>query len=200
MSSQQPRTEESGTQLKILIAAARLFRLHGYDATTLRGIASECGLKAGSIYYHFASKDEILATVLEFGLSELLRRVRAGLDQLPPETTPLERIKNAVRIHLESMLEFGDFTATNVRLFSQAPATVQERGLAARRVYEDYWKQLFTAAQEAGQIREGIDLSIARLFLSGGMSWTLEWYQPGGLNARELADQYTEMLLHGIAT
>lgn len=199
MPVQTPQVEESGTQLKILVAAAHLFRKHGYEATTLRGIAAECGLKAGSIYYHFASKDEILAKVLEFGLSELLRRVRAGLDKLPAEATPMDRIRAAVRIHLESMLEFGDFTATNVRLFSQAPAAVQERGLAARRVYEDFWKQLFAEAQEAGLIRTGIDLSIARLFLSGGMSWTLEWYQPGGLNASELADQYTEMLLHGIA-
>ncbi len=190
-------SEESGTQLRILQAAAHLFRFKGYEATTLRGIAAECGLKAGSIYYHFSSKDEILAEVLDFGIQQLLQNVRSAVEDAGDQA-PQARIRQAIRTHLKCSLEFGDFTATNIRVYSQAPREIQERALVARRRYEDYWKGLFTAAQEAGEIRPDIDLSIARLFLFGGMSWTLEWYRPGGASATQLADAFADMLFHGM--
>src|SRR4051812_44361199 len=52
----------------ILHAAARLFRRQGYSATTLRQIAAMAEIKAGSIYYYFDSKEQILDEVLHLGL------------------------------------------------------------------------------------------------------------------------------------
>ena len=54
-----PVEVDSATRERILLEAARLFRHHGYAATTLREVADASGIKAGSIYYHFGSKDEI---------------------------------------------------------------------------------------------------------------------------------------------
>ena len=48
------------TRDQILAEAARLFRHQGYATTTLRTIADAADIKAGSIYYHFRGKDEIL--------------------------------------------------------------------------------------------------------------------------------------------
>ncbi|MEP4861455.1 MAG: helix-turn-helix domain-containing protein, partial [Alphaproteobacteria bacterium] len=45
----------------VLDIAARLFREQGYGSVSLRKIADAAGIKAGSIYYHFGSKDEIVA-------------------------------------------------------------------------------------------------------------------------------------------
>lgn len=190
-------SEESGTHLRILQAAAHLFRFKGYEATTLRGIAAQCGLKAGSIYYHFSSKDEILAEVLDFGIQELRRSVGEAVEQ-GEDQSPLGRIRAAIRTHLVRSLEYGDFTATNIRVFSQAPKEIQEQALIERRRYEDFWKDLFRVAQESGDILPDVDLSIARLFLFGGMSWALEWYRVGGASATQLADQFSELLFHGM--
>jgi AcrR family transcriptional regulator len=46
-------------------AAAGLFSEHGYAATTTRGIAMAVGIKQASLYYHFATKEDILAGLLE---------------------------------------------------------------------------------------------------------------------------------------
>ena len=56
-------------------AAARLFRHEGYYATTMRDIAQESGIEAGSIYYHFRSKDQILSEVLDIGVRRLHEKV-----------------------------------------------------------------------------------------------------------------------------
>jgi AcrR family transcriptional regulator len=49
---------------QILDAAAQMFSEHGYKATSTREIAEAVGVKQSSLYYHFANKQEILATLL----------------------------------------------------------------------------------------------------------------------------------------
>src|SRR3954464_11698845 len=63
----------------ILRAAAALFRHQGYSGTTLRQIASLAKTKAGSIYYHFDSKEEILKEVLERGLQHVVESVKTAV-------------------------------------------------------------------------------------------------------------------------
>ena len=46
----------------LLEAAARRFLRDGFAAASMRDIAAEAGMKAGSIYYHFPSKAELLVT------------------------------------------------------------------------------------------------------------------------------------------
>ena len=44
--------------------AARLFRLKGYKATSMRDIAQEVGMEAASLYNHISNKQEILAELM----------------------------------------------------------------------------------------------------------------------------------------
>jgi len=53
-------TERSGTRERILDIALELFSTQGYDKTSLREIAQRLGFSKAAIYYHFASKEEIL--------------------------------------------------------------------------------------------------------------------------------------------
>src|SRR5215475_11251418 len=63
-----PASKSEKSRDSILIAAARLFRRQGYSATTLRQIAAMAKIKAGSVYYYFDSKEQILDEVLHLGL------------------------------------------------------------------------------------------------------------------------------------
>jgi AcrR family transcriptional regulator len=49
---------------EILDAAAQLFSEQGYAATSTRAIALSVGIKQASLYYHFSSKEQILAELL----------------------------------------------------------------------------------------------------------------------------------------
>jgi len=48
------------TRSLIVATALRLSRERGYDATTMRAIASEAGVSVGNAYYYFASKDQLI--------------------------------------------------------------------------------------------------------------------------------------------
>ncbi|HUQ63908.1 MAG TPA: TetR family transcriptional regulator, partial [Acidimicrobiales bacterium] len=48
------------TRSAIIDAALRLFREKGYDATTMRAIATEAGVSVGNAYYYFDSKEQLI--------------------------------------------------------------------------------------------------------------------------------------------
>jgi AcrR family transcriptional regulator len=48
-------TKGEQTRRVIAEAALRLFREHGYEATTMRAIATEAGVATGNAYYYFGS-------------------------------------------------------------------------------------------------------------------------------------------------
>lgn len=71
----------------VLDIAARLFREQGYGSVSLRKIAEAAGIKAGSIYYHFGSKDEIVAAVLDAGIRVVHASMRDAITDLRPIPT-----------------------------------------------------------------------------------------------------------------
>src|SRR3954452_22118022 len=71
------------TRDRVERAALALFVARGYTATSLREIAQSVGVSVPALYYHFASKDELLRSVTE----PLLRagdRFIEQLRRLPP--------------------------------------------------------------------------------------------------------------------
>jgi TetR/AcrR family transcriptional regulator, cholesterol catabolism regulator len=71
-SSPADSTKGDRTRRRLLDAAAAKLAQVGPAGVSLAGIAATAGLKTGSIYFHFASKDELIATVLAEGLRQTL--------------------------------------------------------------------------------------------------------------------------------
>jgi AcrR family transcriptional regulator len=53
-------TKAARTRSAIIDAALRLFREKGYDATTMRAVATEAGVSVGNAYYYFESKEQLI--------------------------------------------------------------------------------------------------------------------------------------------
>src|SRR5437764_10989471 len=53
------------TRARIQDVALELFTEHGYEKTSLRGIAGRLGVTKAALYYHFKSKEEIVQTLIE---------------------------------------------------------------------------------------------------------------------------------------
>ena len=186
------------TRDQILLEAARLFRHQGYAATTLRQIADAAGIKAGSIYYHFGSKDEILGVVLDKGIEVVNDAVQSRVAALPTTATHRERVAAAVEGHLYGLLQHGDFTSANIRLYGQIPLAVKNRHRIVRRAYADYWDTLLQQAMASGELRADSNLAVIRLFLIGALNWTVEWYNPQRGSFKSFAAQISTIVFDGI--
>lgn len=191
-------TGPEGTRELILAGAAKLFRQQGYAATTLRQIAQAAGIKAGSIYYHFGSKDEILGVVLDEGIRAVDVAVRDRLSRLAPDASHRERVAAAIAGHLHGLLQRGDFTSANIRIYGQIPAPLKARHRVLRQAYARFWDELLLRARESGELRGDVSLAMLRLFLIGALNWTVEWYNPRRGGFDEFARDVTEVVFDGI--
>src|SRR5258708_35037112 len=97
-------TKADKTRARLIEVTKRLSQEHGSDRITLRSIAASARMKAGSIYYHFNSKDEIIRTVLESGVGGARKAVLQAIDEAGGASTPLPGCVGAPGGHLESTI------------------------------------------------------------------------------------------------
>ena len=176
--------------------AAQRFLEDGYVETSVRSIADAMGIKAGSIYYHFDSKDDILAEVLDTGIALIAQSVAAAVDSVED---PRARLVAAIHAHLQALFEHGAYTACHVRVFHQAPDPVKRQSTVARDRYEAMWSYLLTEAGQAGVLRSDVDLGLARLFLLGALNTTVDWFTDGAQSPDQIADMFSSLFLNGAA-
>ncbi|PYC77194.1 TetR family transcriptional regulator [Streptomyces tateyamensis] len=131
-SSATPTTSASprgaAARAQVLAAAAELFTRDGYAATTTRAVAERAGLRQGTLYHHFAAKEDILATLLEATVAPSLAYARRLLE--PAEPVPGARLWALVRFDTELLL--GGLS--NVGALYQLPEVRGERFAEFRQV------------------------------------------------------------------
>jgi len=199
MSKAKPKNKDiNAARVRILDAAAQLYREQGYAAVSTRAIAGAAGMKAGSLYYHFASKDQIVAEILKLGIMVVHDEVACELAKLPDNATAREMVGAGIRGHLRALLQYRDYTSANVRIFGQVPDEIQKSNMSARKKYEELWDGLLAKLQERGELRAQMNIASFRLLLIGALNATLEWFDPKKGEYLMLADNYTEVLLNGI--
>lgn len=177
---------------ELIRVSARLFRERGYDGTTIRDIADAVGMRSGSPFYHFKSKQEILAAVMEEGLVAGL----AGTEDIvASDLAPRAKFRALVRIHLETVLADGhDFIPVLLYDWRALGPELQEQIIALKDRYDDLWQRTVGELKEAGLIKT--DSKVARLLLLGAINYSVQWYKPGkGLSLDRLADEAVAMFL-----
>ena len=91
------KSQKEATRQRVLDAARDLFETKGFDATTVREIASLASVSVGSVFTTFSSKSDILSQVM----ADRLDALYAELDRLVPHlrgTTP-DRLQSIFAIH-----------------------------------------------------------------------------------------------------
>ncbi|MZD06222.1 TetR family transcriptional regulator [Streptomyces sp. SID5785] len=184
---------------ELLQTAAEVFAEQGYNATTVRKIADHAGMLAGSLYYHFDSKESMLEEILRTFLDELWSGYDTVLDaDLGPRETlqalvtesfrEIDRHRPAVAIYQKESRQLAaqdrfEFLAASQRRFEKTWLTTLERGVAD------------------GVFRSDLDIRLTYRFVRDTVWVAASWYRPGGHHSpEEIARQYLSMVLDGIAT
>jgi TetR/AcrR family transcriptional regulator, transcriptional repressor for nem operon len=94
MTDLQPRPNTTPpVRQRLLEAAKELFHRHGITGTTIAQIADQANVPLGNVYYHFRSKEALLAAVVVAHRED----IRADLELADCEPNPLERLRALVR-------------------------------------------------------------------------------------------------------
>lgn len=184
---------------ELLATAAEVFAAQGYNATTVRKIADEAGILAGSLYYHFDSKESMLDEILSTFLDELWARYDSVLAS---GLGPRETIEALVT---ESFREIDRHRAA-VAIYQKESKylSVQPRfGYLAdsQEKYEKAWLGTLERGVSEGVFRGDLDVRLTYRFVRDTVWVAASWYRPGGQHSpEEIARQYLAMVLEGIAS
>lgn len=157
----------------LMAVSARLFAKGGFDATSMRDIARDAGMLAGSMYYHFPSKNDLIAAVYEEGVAEISAAVDAGVAAVPGD--PWARLEAACVAHLQSLLSDSAHAAVMTADLSRLDPRLRRRLVTLRDGYERRFVDLVAALPLPAEV----DRTLWRLQLLGALNWTPTWYRPG---------------------
>jgi AcrR family transcriptional regulator len=183
-----------GSRRLILDTAARLLRSGGYHQTTLREIAEAVGIRKASLYYHFASKEEIVEAVVNDGVRFVHQAVAdalAATDGAPPR----QRLEAAIGAHLTALHGNSDYTSASIKVFTFGGAPAPASVLGVRRAYEDVWRGLIAELQASGALPRERAPDVLRYLLLGAMNGSIDWYRPQRFDPESLARELAALIM-----
>jgi TetR/AcrR family transcriptional regulator, cholesterol catabolism regulator len=183
----------SARRTQLTRQAARLFAEKGYHGTSIGEIAEALGVQKGSLYAHIRSKQDLLYETMLEGA----RAFHGGLDAIPDDVRPTEKIRLALRSHLRVVAEQLDVATVFVREWRYLEGDRRDEILAERRRYEERFRALFREGRDLGELRSDLDESTAALLALSASNWAYTWLQPGR-DTDELADRFYDALVDGM--
>ena len=195
-SAAQNPTAADRRRRQILDEAARLFDERGYHTTSMEDIAEAVGIRKPTLYHYFRSKVEILDTVYQETIGELIaRQEQRATISMTPEQRVLETMAD--------VLETIDARHGHVRVFfehhRELPEDRHEEIMARRERYHQELVAIIQTGIDDGTFRPELDPQLAALLIFGACNWAYQWYRPGGpLRARDLAYAFWDMLVRGM--
>jgi len=189
--------KSSVTRQLILDAAAKKLSQHGYHGTYLKDVAESINMQAGSLYYHFNSKESLMQEVLNKSIQLIQDIVDYEVKQLGEAPSFPDLLRAAIRGHLIAILRHSDYTLASIRNYGQVHEAVHNAAQPDRDAYENFWRELFEQAEKNGVIRVGVDKHLLRLAIFGSMNWATIWYVDSGASVEEIAESQAELFLNG---
>jgi AcrR family transcriptional regulator len=183
----------SARRAELTRQAARLFAEKGYHGTSIGEIAEALGVQKGSLYAHIDSKQDLLYETMLEGA----RAFHAGLDEIPDDVRPVEKIRLALRSHLRVVADQLDVATVFVQEWRYLEGGRREEILGERRRYEERIRALFREGRDLGELRSDLDDATAALLALSAANWAYTWLQPGR-DTDELADRFFALLIDGI--
>ena len=144
MLSERQEEQRNLRKKSILDGALKVFKIHGIEKTTMDEIATESGFGKATLYYYFASKDEVFIAIMEEGWKQLWEGIESKIvEELSPRKKFMDIIKEMANIVRSNRILYGF-------LFT-APNHIQDE---SKQIWKTYQERLYAILKSI--IEEGI--------------------------------------------
>ena len=179
------------TRAELLAAARKVFSAHGFHEASIAEITARADVGVGTLYLHFRDKDEIFATLLEVGLSEMRQVVVSAVNDQPLD----RQLPVLLRTIFQQAYLHRDLFQIAL---TDGGYLLQARAKHARFEVAEGLTLMLSRAEEAGLLA-GYDLPLLARFITGmimqGISWWFEHDEPG---PDEMAERILQLLRNGL--
>jgi TetR/AcrR family fatty acid metabolism transcriptional regulator len=181
----------------ILRAATKVFAQHGYFQSQVADVAKVAGVAAGTVYLYFKGKDDLLVSIFERSMNDVLAEVRAAVEGLDD---PAARLRTIARLHLDRLGRDKDL-AVVFQVELRQSVKFMER--FSETFLQDYFKlirQAIADGQQAGAFRKDISATTATKIFFGALdematNWVLSRRK---YDLRAEADAVADLFINGV--
>lgn len=188
---------ETSRRRAIEDAASALFRERGYAATSVRDIANALSIRGPSLYAHVASKEDVLAAIVE----RMADRFEVAADRAAVSTaggSAADRIGELVRAHVRIVTEDPGAASVFVDEWRHLSEPRRDAILLRRDAYEARFRSAIAAGTADGAFAF-VDPAIAATFLLTALNGITAWYRTDGyLSPAQLADAYADLAIRSL--
>ena len=171
---------------RICRGAARVFSIKGFCDTTLADVSRAAGVSKGGIYHYFATKEELLFTILNRHMDKVLGGLKEKLKDI---TVPQEKIRFFIERHIELYCN----NVHESRLILHETNTLPpKRWKVVREKTKEYTAILRDMIEDFLERENGISekVKVYAYSLLGMCNWIYWWYDPKGpVKPEELAEE-----------
>ncbi|MBY8860389.1 TetR/AcrR family transcriptional regulator [Nocardia sp. CA2R105] len=202
------RNESSpGYQAKrreLLQAAADVFQEKGYDAATLNDIAERFGTDRATIYYYFASKQEVFQALFHEVVSGVLDENLDAADQvLALDVDAAEKLRRLIELQLLSYESNYPYVYLYIqedmaKLEFQSTPWAKDMLRKTKR-FEKAVSDILDQGVADGLFRDDVPIALMAKALFGMINWTHRWMKPGPrrVDAKQTADAFSALFFTG---
>ena len=183
---------------EILRTAAHVILERGFELISLVDVARASKVSKAGLYYHFRSKQELLAAIISY--AQDLHEEEVGKVLADCTEGDEEELRRLIHSHAMMMTQEDDAAFAILAVDEMRSLLPADRARVARRkrAYLDVLRERLERLAAAGKLRE-VDITTATHTLAGMVLWLPKWYrQPGRLSAEEMADEITELAMHAV--
>lgn len=189
------------TRARILEAATKLFVSRGFAGTPISAIAASVGLTKGALYAHFASKDDLLLSLIGHWQTEFYDALFARV--LSTAGDAWAKMTSLVNFHSEFAVKNQYLCLLLITLSPELQGTDHEIGRQLRRIADTnirFLKRLIEEGQGQGVFDAALDTqSLAHVVVALLNGVLLEWNRTGEtLGGPELVRTFRRVLFHGL--
>lgn len=170
------------TRRKLYEAAVTLIAEQGFSATTVDEIAERAGVAKGTVYYNFASKNDLFEELLRHGVGMLTHSLRVAADRTAARGgTRVDALDEMIRAGLTFILRYPSFTQLYVAELWRTNRTWQDTLMMVRQEAVAVVEKVLGEAVAAGELSDEIDVPLTASALFGMvLVAALDWqaFQP----------------------
>jgi AcrR family transcriptional regulator len=193
-----PSTDKYAAQRQVAIrAAAAVFAEKGYYGSSTRDIAERMGIKQGSLYYYFKSKEAALSEVCMFGMQDYAERMNsiAASDQ-----SFRAKLVATVTSHVTKYREKNEalrvYNAERLYLPEPKRRKLKELGSG----YRQHLEEIFEEGVRDGDIRQSIDCHFAAQTVIGMCNaWGELIVRNPDMDLFEIIEKSVDLLINGFS-
>lgn len=183
---------DSPTIRRLLLAGVECFWRDGFHASSTRDIAKRAKLSPAAVYVHFASKEDLLFTIILAVAERLRDRLRELAEQ---GGSPTDQLKLLVHAYIAFPARMYKASLVANREFNSLTPSQRKQVVKIRDELEKIVGDCLERGKASGEFRFA-DLSITRMAVVSLCRSTLQWYSPRGrFTPEQIADLYVPLLL-----